>query len=166
MDMDRKSRLVLAMSEWEHGCPGRMGHLLKVWAYARTISEAEGLSDEERETVEVAALVHDIGIRPSLKRYGNDNGKNQEAEGPEPAGRVLAACGYSDPLIGRVKTLVGHHHTYSPVLGLDHQILIEADLLVNLEEHGSTPPGPPSKVFKTAAGIDLYNNLYGPQADE
>lgn len=158
--MDRQSRLIMAMSEWEHGCPKRMGHLLKVWAYARTIADAQGLQGEERETVEAAAIVHDIGIRPSLAKYGNDHGPNQEVEGPVPAGRMLAECGYPQSIIERVQTLVGHHHTYSPVLGMDHQILLEADLLVNLEEQGSTPPGPPLKTFRTEAGICLYKNLY------
>lgn len=159
-EMDRQGRLVFAMSEWEHGCPERMGHLLKVWAYARTLAEAEGLEGAERETVEAAALVHDIGIRPSLAKYGNDSGPNQEVEGPEPAGRILAECGYPEDIIGRVKTLVGHHHTYSPILGKDHQILLEADLLVNLEERSASAPAKPLKVFRTPAGIQLYNNLF------
>jgi len=30
--------------------------------------------------------------------------------------------------------LVGHHHTYNLIDDLDFQILVEADLLVNLEE--------------------------------
>lgn len=32
--------------------------------------------------------------------------------------------------------LVGHHHTYKDIDGLDYQILVEADFLVNYFEDG------------------------------
>ena len=35
--------------------------------------------------------------------------------------------GYTEEQIERVKYLVGHHHTYDNIDGLDYQILIEAD---------------------------------------
>lgn len=34
----------------------------------------------------------------------------------------------------RICWLVGHHHSYNDVHDIDHQILIEADFLVNLYE--------------------------------
>ena len=34
--------------------------------------------------------------------------------------------------------LVGHHHTYKDVDGLDYQILLEADFLVNGDESNLT----------------------------
>ena len=38
----------------------------------------------------------------------------------------------------RVCYLVGHHHTYLDMDGMDYQILVEADFLVNLFENAST----------------------------
>ena len=35
-------------------------HLLRVWAYARTIGELEGLDAETQYLLEVAAITHDI----------------------------------------------------------------------------------------------------------
>ena len=35
-------------------------------------------------------------------------------------------------MIRRVEYLVGHHHTYKDIDGLDYQILVEADFLVNI----------------------------------
>ena len=35
-------------------------HLLRVWAYARTIGELEGLDPETQYLLEVAAITHDI----------------------------------------------------------------------------------------------------------
>ncbi len=37
-------------------------------------------------------------------------------------------------LIARVCYLVGHHHTYTDIDGLDYQILVEADYIVNMYE--------------------------------
>ena len=35
-------------------------HFLKVWAFAKNIGEAEGLDPKTQETLEMAAVVHDI----------------------------------------------------------------------------------------------------------
>ena len=37
-------------------------------------------------------------------------------------------------MLERICFLVGHHHTYKDVDGLDHQILLEVDFLVNAGE--------------------------------
>ena len=33
----------------------------------------------------------------------------------------------------RVAYLIGHHHTYDKIEGMDYQILVEADFLVNIQ---------------------------------
>ena len=55
-----------------------VNHLLKVYAYARTIGALEGLSPDAQQTLEAAALIHDIACPLCREKYGNTNGKLQE----------------------------------------------------------------------------------------
>lgn len=51
--------------------------------------------------------------------------------------------------------LVGHHHTYKDIDGLDYQILVEADFLVNYFEDGLDKEHikkSAEKIFKTETG--------------
>ena len=80
--------------------------------------------------------VHDIGIRMCELKYGKCDAKLQEKEGPELARDMLTALGFNEKVTERVCWLVGHHHTYH-IDSWDHQILIEADTLVNLYEDGT-----------------------------
>ena len=85
--------------------------------------------------LETAAILHDIGIKIAEEKYHCSTGSLQEKEGPAAARQMLTECGtYSDAVIDRVCYLIGHHHTYSNIVGLDYQILVEADFLVNLYE--------------------------------
>ena len=55
-----------------------INHFLKVHAYALTIGACEGLSQAQRYTLELAAIVHDIGIHKAEEKYGRNTGKYQE----------------------------------------------------------------------------------------
>ena len=59
-----------------------INHFLKVWAFAKTIGEQEGLDDQTQLTLELAAVVHDIACPLCRQKYGNANGKYQELESP------------------------------------------------------------------------------------
>ena len=123
------------MIHYDNGDPKRIQHTTKVHAYAALIGTEEGLDKETQFILESAALVHDIGIRASEKKYGHQNGKLQEQEGPAVARDLLTKLGgYTEAQIERICWLVGHHHTYHVSDDLDYQILIEADFLVNLYE--------------------------------
>ena len=50
-------------------------HFLKVWAFAKNIGEAEGLDPKTQETLEMAAVVHDIACPLCREKYGNTSGK-------------------------------------------------------------------------------------------
>ena len=66
--------------------------------------------------------------------------------------------------IDRVCYLVGHHHTYTDIDGMDYQILVEADFLVNFYEDEVTPEGIQSaleKIFRTESGKTLCRISYG-----
>ena len=95
---------------------------------------------------------------------GSSAGYHQQIEGPAPA-RVLlleAGCGLKD--VERVCWLIAHHHTYSNIQGLDYQILVEADFLVNIFEDGIGPDEVASvreKIFKTQTGRKFLDEIYG-----
>ena len=122
---------ISAMIDYLKGNLHEVEHLLKVYGYAKAIGELEGLDARTQEILEIAAVVHDIGIPRAIEKYGSDAGPYQEELGPAEARRLLTDIGCDDQLIDRVCTLVGRHHTYTDVDGLDCRILLEADYLVN-----------------------------------
>ena len=90
--------------------------------------------------LESTAILHDIGIHVSEEKYGSSNGKYQEKEGPAEACKLLSSLGgYSKEQIDRICYLIAHHHTYNDIDGLDYQILVESDFLVNIYEDHLIP---------------------------
>ena len=112
-----------------------ISHLLKVHMYAKTIGESEGLNYTMQMLVEVAALLHDIGCPISREKYGDTSAVHQELEGEILASEFLKDSGFPQWFVERVAYLVGHHHTISSIDGMDYQILIEADYIVNATEN-------------------------------
>lgn len=156
-------RLAEAMVAYEAGDVHRINHFMKVYGFARMIGELEALDAETQLVLELAALTHDIGIRPSMEKYGNADGPNQEKEGPPVAQRMLADIGCTGPVAERVCWLIGHHHSYEDIRGADYQILVEADFLVNIHEGGMQPQAVDSvreKIFKTAAGTAFLDRMF------
>ena len=127
----KTGRAISAMIEYLNGNLHEVEHMLKVYGYAKAIGEMEGLDACTQEILEIAAVVHDIGIPRDIEKYGSDAGPYQEELGPAEARRLLENIGCDEALIERVCTLVGRHHTYTDVDGLDCRILLEADYLVN-----------------------------------
>ena len=132
------SKIMEKMIAFSEGNIHDIDHLIRVWTYARTMGELEGLDGETQLVLEAAAIVHDIACPLCREKYGNTNGKHQETEGAPMAKEFLADSGLTDGQIERVAYLVGHHHTLSDIEGMDHQILIEADALVNLRENNAS----------------------------
>ena len=132
--MDRVQEAIRAMIDWERGEPHRIQHFLKVHSFCRYIGQEEGLAGEELEHLELAGVVHDIGIRPAEEKFGKHDGPIQEREGVEPARQLLRGIGVEEAVAERIAFLVGHHHTLTGVDGIDWQILLEADFLVNSQE--------------------------------
>ena len=161
--------LIMAMCRYEAGCPERVQHFLKVYAFCQVIGRQEGISAPVQQILETAAIVHDIGIRPSLKKYGSSAGAYQQIEGPAEAKKMLEELHYPAQMIERVSYLVGHHHTYQEIQGLDYQILVEADFLVNMfEEHMDAEKirGVREKIFRTRTGKDLLDQMFLRRVDE
>ncbi|MBR3357942.1 MAG: HD domain-containing protein [Solobacterium sp.] len=158
------TELVKAMTEWDKGSPKRIQHFLKVHAFAKTIGVQEGLDEETLYILETAALVHDIGIRPALEKYGSEAGPYQEAEGPAEAEKLLRRVGgYTEAQIERICRLVGHHHTYTGIDGMDYRILVEADFLVNLYESSVKYKGilaAEKNIFETETGRYFLHAMF------
>jgi HD superfamily phosphodiesterase len=157
------AKITSKMIEYETGKPEKAGHFLKVHGFSQTIGQLEKISDEELFTLEIAALVHDIGINPSREKYGSSAGKYQETEGPAVAEKLLESFDIPYKIKNRVSFLVGHHHTYKGIVGIDWQILVEADFLVNMFEESMSSDAIKSaydKIFKTAAGKRFCEMLY------
>ncbi|MEE1312944.1 MAG: HD domain-containing protein [Lachnospiraceae bacterium] len=152
------------MIAYSNGNLHDINHFIKVWGYAKTIGELEGLDKETQYILEIAAIIHDIACPLCREKYGNTNGKYQEEEGKILTAEFLKDTDLTEEEISRVAYLVGHHHTFSEIDGEDYQILIEADYLVNADESKYSSENIENfchKIFKTETGICLLKSIYG-----
>lgn len=161
--MNRIDQLAKAMMAFYRGDAEQIQHFVKVYTYAGWIAKWEGLDEATCEQIAAAALTHDIGIKPAREKYGSSAGPLQEQEGPAVAEKMLAEIGFEPDLIERVCWLIGHHHTYTAIDGIDYQILVEADFLVNFQE-GNQPMSAIRNIyetiFRTDAGKQLLCEIY------
>ena len=140
-----------------------VAHLIKVHSYARLIGQLDQLDDQTQQILEISAIVHDIACPLCREKYGSTLGKYQEKEGPALVLQFLAEFSLADDTVERIMYLVGHHHSYDDVDGIDYQILLEADFLVNGDEMNLNDQQIRSmkdKVFKTKSGLALLNAIY------
>ena len=160
-----KEELITKMTELNAGDPKQIQHLIKVYEFAHTIGVKECIDQGTLHILDIASIMHDIGIKPAREKYGNSNGKLQEQEGPAYAKIMLGEFkDISDEEINRVCYLIAHHHTYEEIDGIDYQILLEADFLVNAFEDRLEKEEIShfrNKIFKTKTGIYLLNTMFG-----
>lgn len=157
------NKLILEMTHYYAGQPHRIQHFMKVYGYAKLIGEREEMDARTQDILNVASIVHDIGIKKSEEIYGDSIGSHQEELGPAIAEEMLRGLGYDEELIKRVSYLVGHHHTYDPIDGIDYQILVEADFLVNLfENETSRKPAETAleRIFRTETGKEICRTMF------
>ena len=167
--MNRIDRLYMEMIHYYQGDPKHIQHFVKVHDLSRLIGQSEGLDEDTMYVLEAAALVHDIGIKVGMEKYGRSDGKTQEAEGPAAAREMLTALGFQERVIRRVEYLVGHHHTYTDIKGMDYQILVEADFLVNYFENNlsaETIQKSVEKIFRTETGRRIAEEMFYPKEFE
>ena len=156
-------QLILKMIDFNKGDAKRIQHFIKVYEYAHLIGKLEGLDEKVQKILDIASIMHDIGIRPSEEKYGRCDGKLQEQEGPIVAQKMLSELGFENYLIERICYLIGHHHTYTNVDGLDYQVLIEADFLVNLYEddaNRSAVMKAYENIFRTQTGRNIFREMF------
>ena len=164
---DEKSKITAVaiekMIDFYQGNLRDIEHFLKVWAYAKTIGEQESVDENTQGILELAAVVHDISCPLCREKYGNTNGKNQELESEPLVKEFLEGMPVSEQKVERIIWLVTHHHTYTNIDGIDYQILIEADFLVNLYEDNSpisAVNNAKEKIFKTKSGIKILEYMF------
>lgn len=141
----------------------RISHAFKVYGFAQSILAGEGLTGNQKLVTELAAILHDIGIKEAERKYNSSAGHYQELEGPAIARAIMKKCRVSNETIERVCFLVGNHHSYQKIDGPDFQILVEADFLVNIHEGYIKPESAPlvvEKYFRTKTGIELVMSIY------
>ncbi len=149
------TKIIQKMIEVNKNDPKRINHALKVFALTSLIADAEIEDSFKRECAVIASILHDIGIHAAEEKYNSNAGKYQEIEGPLIARRILESLHYSELIIARVCFLIAKHHTYNADFGIDHQTLIEADLIVNLDEEKTKESAyhtAMEKRFKTETG--------------
>ncbi len=147
------------------GDPRRCQHWIKVHSLAQQIAINEGMEEHMLFVLEATAMLHDCGIKPGEEKYGADHahGHVQEVEGPPVAKAMLEELQFAAADIERICYLIAHHHTYTNIDGLDYQILVEADFLVNLFEHGDSAEAINSaikNIFKTQTGITIAREMF------
>lgn len=141
-----------------------VNHFMKVWGFARTIGILEGLDPVTQETLELAAVAHDIACPLCRRKYGQADGRHQELEGEGLTRQFYEEFHLPEEQLERICYIVAHHHSFSGVQGLDYQIMLEADFLVNAGESEVSLDGILNfreKVFRTGTGIRLLNQMYG-----
>lgn len=161
--MNTINNVITEMINYYKGDPKRIQHFIKVYQFGKLIGETEGLDANQQRILETACVVHDIGIKESEKKYNSSAGNYQELEGPPIASELLMSFDYTKEERERICWLVGHHHTYKNIVGLDYQILVEADFLVNAWEDGmskETLHHVKDKIFVTKTGTLLLETMY------
>jgi hypothetical protein len=132
-------------------------------AGTRKIPMTEGGAHHFQYLLEVAAITHDIACPLCREKYGNTNGKHQEEEGVPLVKAFLSDSGMTEAQIERVAFLVGHHHTFEEIDGLDWQILIEADYIANATEDGYSKENVRNyiqRIMKTESAIRLAHAVF------
>lgn len=168
MDADGYSQIQLdelAKQMVDHNAsdPEEILHLLKVHAFARMIGVGEELDDITLFILEAAAYTHDIGNKTVEEKYGKSDGRLQDQEGPVYAQQLLSEIGLENYMIERICYLIECHHDYSNIDGLDNQILIEADFLVNLYDDKADHDkleNVYNSIFRTETGKELFRQMF------
>ena len=145
----------------------RIEHTLKVYGYAQLLGIAESLNEKTLEILELTALLHDIGIHVAEKKYGKSTSHYQETEGPPVAREILTALDFEPEIVDRVCFIISKHHTFTAVDGVDFQLLVEADFLVNSTEDHMTDHQIAhfaKNIFRSESGF-MYLKLLFPGID-
>ena len=160
--MNRIDELLYRTIKYFEGMPNRIQHLLKVRDFALLIGEDEKLDEFSLELLEAVGIVHDVGVKPAAALYGHSTARLQEQLGPDEARKLLV--GWPEDRVERICYLIAHHHTYDDIQGIDYQILVEADFLVNFFEHNNdekTIRHTMEKIFRTKKGKILCRTMFG-----
>lgn len=151
------------MIRYFHNDVRRINHALKVYDFASLIAGESGVDNEKRQVIGIAALLHDIGIKEAERKYNSSASRYQEEEGPAVAKKILEPYHLDAKTLDRICYIIGNHHTYTKIDGIDFQILVEADFIVNIYEDEMKPDVVRSiknRIFRTETGTKLIGDMY------
>jgi HD superfamily phosphodiesterase len=131
-----KGRIVKGLVDYFGNDFRRITHALEVLKHAEGIMDRDAAPGCDREIVIAAALLHDVGIKPSEELLGYNNGKTQEEYGPPVAADLLSAMGFPPEKTVKVCEIIGNHHSPSRYDYIELKILKEADRIVNKLDGG------------------------------
>jgi HD superfamily phosphodiesterase len=159
-----KDRVAVEMKRYFGHDFKRIGHASKVARYAeQLVKEEKG----DMAVVLIAGYLHDIGIKEAERKYGSNEARYQEQEGPPVARDMLTRLGATPELIDEVCDIIGHHHHPRAEETVNFKILYDADLIVNLEEKHRESPLDPDKLsdiiatsFLTVSGVKLAQKFF------
>ena len=130
------NRVALRMKQYYGGDMDMVQHFVRVYTLAKSIGELEHLSDEEQFDLELASVVHNVeGDRIPVVRD------------------ILRECGIAEAASMKVCHMVENTENYEHIGTLDHQILIEAKLIVDFKEQNT----PEKEIIRKAEDIYLTN---------
>lgn len=140
-----------------------INHFMSVYSYALAIAKGEQVEQDILDIIEVVSITHDIACPLCREKYGNTNGSLQEKEGAALVKEFLKEFDLPTNFIERISYLIGHHHTFNKIDGIDYQILVEADYLVNAYEKNYSllnVQNVINRIFKTKTGLAILKSTY------
>jgi len=132
-----KGRLVVALVTFFGDDLRRITHALDV-LYESELLLAADEAGCDRDIVLAAALLHDVGIKPSEQELGYNNGPSQEKYGPPVAREILGGIGFPADKLETVCDIIGNHHSPSRFPYPELELLKAADRIVNRRD--AAPP--------------------------
>ncbi len=163
MNENLVSQILEDMIHYSKGNLHDIAHFMKVYSFARTIAVEEGLKDDLLISIEITAILHDISCPLCRIKYGNTNGKHQEEESGPLVKDFLKDYPIEEKTKERINYIISHHHTITNVDGIDYQIILEADFLVNADESHMNREqimNAEEQFFKTASGRRILESMY------
>ena len=150
------------MREYLDGDIRRIRHAESVFDFATQIHAVSG---GDREIIEAAAALHDIGIHEAERKYGSPAGNYQEIEGPPIARRILERFDISEEKVNHICKIIANHHCAKDIDTLEFRIIWDADWLVNIGdefdlENREKVEKIIKRVFKTLTGRELAVKRY------
>ena len=124
-----KGKITKLLVDYFRNDSRRITHALEVLKHAERIME--NTQDYDHDIVIAAALLHDVGIKPSEELLGYNNGKTQEKYGPPVAVDLLKSIDFPQEKIAKVSEIIGNHHSPSRYDYVELRVLKEADRIVN-----------------------------------
>ena len=141
----------------------RINHAMKVFSFTQALCFGENAKPNIQIVAGITGILHDIGIHEAENKYNSTAWDYQEKEGPPIAKEMLEDIQIDKRIKERCYYIIGNHHSYEKIDGLDFQILVEADFFVNIDEDGRGRIGRhhlAEKTFKTKTGKEILGKIF------